>query len=132
MRVEGNDMTIQKLLTTTGAAVLLALGAMAPAGAGDIPSQPTPVKFLRSVQLPGQTIPAGDYVFERANTQTTANVVLVRGRNNGVQWMGFTDVAERRDPHSASVQLSEARQGEAPRVLAWFPTGSRTGVAFIY
>ena len=132
MHAEGNDMTIHKLLITTGAAVLLAVGAIAPAGARNIAGQPTPVKFLRSVQLPGQMLPAGEYVFERVNPETSANVVLVRGRHNGVQWLGFTNTAERRETRSSAVELSEARPGEAPRVLTWFPTGSLTGAAFIY
>lgn len=132
MLVEGNDMTIQKLLITTSAVTLLAMGASAPAGARNIPGDPTPVTFLRSVELPGQMLPAGDYVFERVNPLSSNVVVLVRNKRGTVQWMGLTNTTTRRQSGASAIDMSEARQGEAPRVLAWFPTDSLTGAAFIY
>jgi hypothetical protein len=131
-QVEGNDMTIQRLLITTGAAALLAVGASAPAGAGYNPAEPTPVTFLRSVELPGQTLPAGDYVFERVSPENSMGAVMVRSKRGQVQWLGLTNRVERRNGRRSAVELSEARQGEAPRVLAWFPTGAVIGAAFIY
>ena len=125
-------MTIQKLLITASALTLLAVGVSAPAGARGIPSQPTSVKFLRAVQLPGQMLPAGEYVFERANPESSNAVVLVRSTRGDVQWLGLTRMATRREDGKSAFQVSEARQGEAPRVLAWFPSHSLTGAEFIY
>jgi hypothetical protein len=132
MQVEGNDMTIQKLLITASALTLLAVGASAPAGARNIAGDPTPVTFLRSVQLPGQVLPAGDYVFERVNPLSSSVAVMVRNKRGTVQWMGLTNVTTRREAARSAIELSEARQGEAPRVLAWFPSGAVTGASFIY
>jgi hypothetical protein len=132
MQVEGNDMTIQKLLITASALTLLAVGASAPAGARSIAGDPTPVTFLRSVQLPGQVLPAGDYLFERVNPLSSSVAVMVRNKRGTVQWMGLTNVTTRREAARSAIELSEARQGEAPRVLAWFPSGAVTGASFIY
>lgn len=125
-------MRFQKLLITASALTLLAVGPSAPAGARNIPGEPTPVTFLRSVQLPGQLLPAGDYVFERVNPLSSSVAVMVRNKRGTVQWMGLTNTTTRRNAGESAIELSEARQGEAPRVLAWFPTGSLAGAAFIY
>jgi hypothetical protein len=46
--------------------------------------------------------------------------------------MGLTRPVERRQSGNTVVQLSEAARGEAPRVLAWFPSESTIGAEFIY
>ena len=125
-------MTIQKLLITASALTLLAVGAGAPAGARNIPTQPTPVTFLRAVELPGQMLPAGDYVFERANPESSNAAVLVRSTRGNLQWLGLTRTATRRQAGKSAFEVSEARPGEAPRVLAWFPSHSLIGAEFIY
>ena len=125
-------MTIQKLLITASALTLLAAGAGAPAVARNSPSQPTPVTFLRAVQLPGQLLPAGEYVFERANPESSNAAVLVRSTRGHVQWLGLTRPATRPQAGKSAFEVSEAGPGEAPRVLAWFPSHSLTGAEFIY
>jgi hypothetical protein len=125
-------MTIQKLLITTSALTLLAMGASTPVGAGSAANQATPVTFLRSVEMPGQTMPAGDYVFERVNPESSNAAVVVRSKRGHVQWLGLTNVATRPRADKSTIEMAEARKGEAPRVLAWFPTGSLTGFSFIY
>lgn len=126
------DMKLSRLLPTAGALVALAVLTTTPAGARFGPSYPTPVTFNIDVQLPGKTLPAGNYVFERANPSTSADVVLVRNKRGTVQWMGLTNPVERRKAGKTVVELSEAPRGEAPRVLTWFPSGSVAGSAFIY
>lgn len=125
-------MTIQRLLITASALTLLAVGASAPAGARNLAGDPTKVTFLRNVQLPGQVLPAGEYVFERVNPESSTVAVLVRNTRGTVQWMGLTNVTTRREAGKSAIELSEARQGEAPRVLAWFASGAFTGASFIY
>jgi hypothetical protein len=125
-------MTIHKLLTTAITLTVLAISATAPVGARNVAGNPTPVTFLRAVEMPGQMLPAGDYVFEQINPESSNKVVLVRNRRGTVQWLGLVHAAERRNAGNSAIQLSEAAAGEAPRVLAWFPTGSRSGAAFIY
>ena len=132
MQVEGKAMSIQKLLITASAVALLTAVATTTAGARSAGSQPTPVTFLRSVELPGMTLPAGAYVFERANPESSLQVVLVRNQRGTVQWLGHTNVIERRAAGKTLVQVSEAGAGESPRVLSWFPSESTLGAAFIY
>ena len=125
-------MTVQNVMFTIGAAALLAAVATIPAGASGVAGDPTPITFSRDVALPGITLPAGRYVFQRANPATSADAVLVRNQRGTVQWLGLTHQVERRDPGHTLIQLSETAQGQTPRVLTWFPSGSSVGAAFIY
>jgi hypothetical protein len=89
--------------------------------------------FNRPVALPGVTLPAGTYLFERF--EGWANVVRVtEAKTRRPLYMGFTDPVRR--PHTLQadqlVVLGEAPRGEPARVAIWFPIGRRDGHRFIY
>lgn len=90
--------------------------------------------FNRSVAIPGVTLAAGTYIFERAQLDKPDIVrVLSRDRTH-VYLTAFTRPTARpaalRD--DSLVVLGEAPRGEAPPIKAWFPLGSRVGHEFIY
>lgn len=89
--------------------------------------------FSRSVALPGVVLPAGTYVFDIANPETSHNVVIVR-QDRRVLYMGFTLPALRppRMPLDQPVTLREARPDSAAPIDTWFPLGSTSGHQFIY
>ncbi len=90
--------------------------------------------FSGPVALPGVTLGAGTYNFEVAD-RDSGDVVRVRNQqNNQVAFMGFTYHVERPDAgrEGNNVILGEARPGQAPPILAWFPVGERRGYEFIY
>jgi hypothetical protein len=90
--------------------------------------------FSGPVRLPGVTLAAGTYVFERVEP-TNPDVVVVRsGDRRRVYFMASTDRVDRpvELPRNRRVILGEATQGMAPPVLAWYPEGHRMGHAFIY
>lgn len=90
--------------------------------------------FSGPVALPGVTLGAGTYVFERA-VPTDASLVVVRDQNRSkVYFLGFTNRADRpaamRD--NEAVIIGEARRGAPPPITAWYPVGARYGHRFIY
>jgi hypothetical protein len=96
-------------------------------------SDTTYLTFSRAVSLPGVTLPAGTYIFERAE-QNAPSVVHVLSRDRKkVYWMAFTTPIARPDSlGNRVVVLGEAAAGEAPPVRAWFPIGETIGHQFNY
>lgn len=91
--------------------------------------------FRVPVALPGVTLSAGTYTFERVNADG-ANVVRVTDRaTNKVRFAGFTYRTQRPSGLSSDkghVVLGEAPRGEAPPIKAWYPLSDSTGFEFIY
>ena len=89
--------------------------------------------FSRDVALPGVVLPAGTYVFDLANPNSSHDVVIVR-QNSRVYFLGFT-LPVQRPPRMAldqPVTLREARPDTAAPIDTWFPLGSSSGHQFIY
>ena len=89
--------------------------------------------FNGPVALPGVTLPAGTYLFQRL--EGGENVVrVIEAKTRRPLYMGFTHRVPR--PHTLQVDqlvvLGEAPRGEPTRVAMWFPIGRRVGQQFIY
>ena len=90
--------------------------------------------FDGPVRLPGVTLGAGTYLFERVEP-TNADVIVVRSGDRGrVYFMAATRRTERPAGLAADrvVTFGEARRGEVPPITAWYPDGERKGHAFVY
>src|SRR5262245_28785342 len=90
--------------------------------------------FSGPVRLPGVTLAAGTYIFERIEP-TNPDVIVVRSADRRkVYFMASTDRLDRPAelPRNRRVILGEATQGMAPPILAWYPESERKGHAFIY
>ena len=90
--------------------------------------------FSGPVRLPGVTLAAGSYMFERVEP-TNPDVIVVRsGDRTRKYYMGWTNRVEKPAHLSADrlVALGEARPGTPPPVTAWYPQGELRGHAFIY
>lgn len=96
-------------------------------------SNATYLTFSRAVALPGVTLPAGTYIFERAS-DITPDVVHVLSRDRKkVYLLAFTDPIARPDNlGNRVVLLSETATGATPQLRAWFPIGETTGHQFNY
>ena len=87
------------------------------------------------VALPGMSLPAGTYVFERMNTETSLNVVRVMSRDRMKTYaVRLTNAVDRPRNLAPNRQIvfGEAKAGVAPRIVAWYPLDSDRGHAFIY
>lgn len=87
--------------------------------------------FSAPVALPGVTLGAGSYVFERV----TPEIVRVSHRTTRQVYLtAFTHaIARPKDmPRNQHVTIGETEAGLAPPIKAWFPEGYAAGHEFIY
>ena len=90
--------------------------------------------FDGPVRLPGVTLAAGAYLFERVEP-TTPDVIVVRSNDRTkVYFMAMTRRIDRPAGLAANrlVTFGEAVRGVAPPITAWYPEGERNGHAFVY
>jgi hypothetical protein len=93
------------------------------------------ITFSGPVVLPGATLPAGTYIFERADPLNHNDLVRVLARNRSkVYLLGFTIQIPRPEamPRHRAILFGESPAGAAPRIDAWFPQDESTGHKFVY
>ena len=98
-------------------------------------SRTTSLSFSGPVALPGVTLAAGTYVFERALPDGDVHIIRISSPDHRTVYLTtFTNLVERPAgvPADRLVILGEPRAGAAPPVKAWFPMGERQGHEFIY
>jgi len=125
-------MVTQRSIVTAAGAMVLGL-LMATAGYTWTASKTMYLSFSGPVALPGVTLPAGTYTFERVSDDV--HVVRVSSRDQKTVYLTqFTELVDRPNglPITQHITLGEARPGMAPPVRAWYPEGLRQGHAFIY
>src|SRR5438132_6871826 len=81
--------------------------------------------FSQRVALPGVTLEAGTYVFERADANVPDIVHVLSEDRKKVYFMAFTRPIGRPAglQRDRVVLLGEVRPGVAPPIKAWFPIG---------
>ena len=91
----------------------------------------TILTFSRAVELPTGPLAAGTYIFELVSPMSTSGVVRVTSRDGHSQYfMGFTHRVDRpRGMNDASVTLSEAAAGVAPRIQAGTRLATTAGIS---
>jgi hypothetical protein len=97
-------------------------------------AETTYLTFSQAVELPGQTLGAGTYIFELVSPMSGSGVVRVCSSDRHKQYfLGFTNRVDR--PRGASavpgVSLGEMAAGASPRIQAWWPVDG-PGHQFIY
>jgi len=123
-------MVTRRLIVTALGIVLLVL-AVAPTGHAW--STRSSFSFTGPVALPGVTLHAGTYNFERMSD--AVNLVRVTSRDETtVYLMTFTNLISRPSgmPMTPQITLGESPRGVAPPIKAWYPDGARDGYEFIY
>ena len=115
------------------AAMLLAFLIVLPNVQADEWNQATLFTFNQSVQIPGQVLPAGTYVFELVNSfnheivrisnaDRTKVIALIQARP--ATQKGFTG--------KAAIVLAERGSSQPPAVVAWSYAGRLEGHQFLY
>ena len=97
-------------------------------------NQQTTVTLSAPVEVPGTVLPAGQYVFERADDPSSRNIVQIF---NADQSQLITTVlavpAYRPEPTADSVITLEERPNGSPEAIAkWFFAGESEGLQFVY
>ncbi len=128
-------MLVSKIVRTVCGIALL--GVLATTSTGAIPNahRTTYFTFPKDVSLPGVTLPAGNYVFEVLNPDTSADLVRVMNRQRSKTYaLQFTRAIQR--PASSglrpTITLGEASKGAPQPIKTWFPQDDTIGREFIY
>lgn len=122
-----------------------AAGVLALAGAGmlaifpasmraDEMNKKTTFTFSGPVEIPGQVLPAGTYVFKLADSQSDRNIVQVFNKDQDHIYGTFLTIPDYRlTPRGKTVMTFEERASGTPQaVKAWFYPGDLYGNEFVY
>src|SRR5262245_6694976 len=88
------------------------------------------LSFNGPIALPGVTLAAGTYTFERALPGENVSVVRISSRDRKKVYLTtFTQLVRRPDglPADRYVVLGEPTRGVPPPIKAWFPAGEPQG-----
>jgi hypothetical protein len=128
-----NRMTRRGMLAVMGGLALVGLVAAAPGSADVGTNRTTELTFSKPFSLPGVTLGAGTYIFERAAPLSAIEVVRVSSRDRRfVYYMGFTELVEKPRGVASPIVFGEAPAGAPVPVKEWYPTGTSTGHRFHY
>ena len=110
------------------------LGGLIPFAAADEADQKTVVTFSGPVEVPGQVLQAGTYVFKLADSESGNDIVQVYSANEKHLYGSFLSIPEQRaEPTGSAVVTFEEKKAGAPEaVKAWFYPGEDVGHEFIY
>lgn len=119
---------------TLGFAILLAGAAMLPPAKADDWNKESTVTFSAPVQIPGQVLPPGSYVFKLADNQADRRIVQIfteDGREIVATILAIP--AYRVKPTDDTMITFEERPAGSPEAVSrWFYPGNLEGVAFVY
>jgi len=94
----------------------------------------TTITFSQPVQIPGNVLPAGSYLFELVDHGSEPNVVQVFSADRSVLYGTFlTNATQRQETtDDTAVTLAEPESGGPDALLKWFYPGRETGHEFVY
>jgi hypothetical protein len=119
---------------STFAALALGVALTVPTAAVGTANRTNHLTFSGAVRLPGVTLAAGTYVFERLDA-TNPDVIVVRSADRTkLHYLGLTLRTARPAglPRDRLVTFGEVGRGEAPPITAWYPVGEQLGHAFFH
>ena len=126
-------MKINKIYIVVGLIIAFTLLCELAAHA-DESDQTTTITFSHPIQIPGQVLPAGTYVFKLANSDSDRSIVQVFNADGNVLYATLQTIAtERQKPTGRTViVLAEQGAGQPDALLKWFYPGQETGNEFLY
>jgi hypothetical protein len=110
------------------------LGMMVPHARADEWDQKTIFTFREPVEIPGQVLTAGTYVFKLADSPSNRNIVQVFDKNEVHLYGTFFAIPDYR-PHTPErpiITFDERPSGSPEAVRAWYYPGNNYGHEFVY
>jgi hypothetical protein len=107
---------------------------LAPGARADQWDKKTIVTFSDAVEIPGQVLPAGTYVFKLADNPSDRHIVQVWNANEDQILATILTIPKTRfeTPDESKFEFEE-RAGDSPMALkVWFYPGNSTGEEFTY
>lgn len=100
----------------------------------DETDEATTINFSSPVQIPGQVLPAGSYVFKLLNDSSDLHIVQVFNANRTVLYATLQTIpTDRLEPTGHTViGLAEQENGQPDVLVKWFYPGRATGNEFLY
>ena len=112
---------------------LMLCAVVAPATRADNWNKKTTVTFTEDVEIPGQVLPAGTYVFRLADLTDRHFVQIWNADENQLIATVMANPAIRMEPATRSIFELEERSGSSPMALKyWFFPGDTLGQEFSY
>ena len=125
-------MRINKMYITLGLMIAFVLFYEFAAHA-DESLETTKITFNVPVQIPGQVLPAGTYLFQRADSNNPNVIQIFNADRTALITTVQTVSAERLEPADDTViTLAEPQTGNSEVLVKWFYPGSTIGHEFIY
>jgi len=127
-----NQMKIHKSYIAVGMIIAFALFFELAAHADDN-LQETEITFNQPIQIPGQILPTGTYLFKQINGEELDIVQIFSSDRSHVYATLQTIPTQRREvADDTTVTLAEQGSGKPIVLLKWFYPGEETGHQFIY
>jgi hypothetical protein len=100
----------------------------------DESDQSTTITFGEAIQIPGQVLPAGTYLFKLTDTDAGLNIVQIFNSDRTRLYATVQTVPTERRNITGDTEIAVAEQGgEQPvALLKWFYPGDDTGHEFVY
>ena len=107
---------------------------LAPGARADQWDKQTVVTFSDAVEIPGQVLPAGTYIFKLADAISDRHIVQVWNADESqILAMIMTIPKTRFEPRDRTIFEFDERSGDSPMaVKVWFYPGNITGEEFTY
>ena len=124
-------MRINKLYIALGVLIAAALFLELTAHADEV-NETTTITFSAPVQIPGQVLPAGSYVFEQADPNGDQNLIRISSVDRTRLYATVETVsAYRKEPGDTAIVLAQPENGQ-PVLVKWFYPGRSNGHEFLY
>jgi len=124
-------MRINKLYIVIGLVIAFGLFFELAAHA-DAFDQLTTITFSAPVQIPGQVLPAGSYIFEQADPDDL-NLVRIFSADHTVLYAILQTIpTDRREAGDMTIVLAKPESGDTEMLVKWFYPGTLTGHEFVY
>ena len=126
-------MKTNKLYIVVGLIIAFSLFSELAAHA-DESDQATTITFNQPIQIPGQVLPAGTYLFKLANSDSGRDFVQILNSDRTHVYATLPTIpTDRQDPTGHTViTLAEQGAGKPDVLLKWFYPGNLTGNEFLY
>jgi hypothetical protein len=100
----------------------------------DESDETTIMSFSHPIQVPGQVLPAGTYVFQIADHGAEPNVVQIFNADRTVFYGRFLTISAQRlgSADDTIITLAEPESGGTPALVKWFYPGRDIGNEFLY
>jgi hypothetical protein len=100
----------------------------------DESDQATTITFSQPIQIPGQVLPAGTYLFKLANRDTNQKLVQVFNADGTALYATLQTIATDRLAPTGHTEVALAKQGagQPDVLLKWFYPGREVGNEFLY